>query len=234
MTSCAVTAAGARLSLPECGVSLTVPEGALVRGQEALVSLAVLTEDRARPRLAEGQTLLSGVVQVGPPGLLLNKPAVLSVRHCAVLGGPLSPDWRLSVWGSHDLPGEAPTWRELLAVGAETINSPAFVQLDATQMYLMWDQLSAVVLVGESACQAGGQGGQGAQGAQGAAKRIQLAVFAELRGPGVRVYALEDTSAALQVSTLSKQKNKQKRIKNYGIILGLKSEGTCHILSIRG
>lgn len=196
MTTCSATSAGARLSLPECGVSLTVPEGALARGQEALISLAVLTEDRARPRLAEGQTLLSGVVQVGPPGLVLNKSAVLSVRHCAAL----SSDWRLSVWGSHDLSadGDQASWRELLAVGAETINTPAFVQLDATQMYLMWDTLSAVVLVGESA------GGLSAgplsplTATQGAAKRIQVAVFAESRGNGVRVYALEDTSAALQ------------------------------------
>ncbi|KAE8737757.1 hypothetical protein FOCC_FOCC016776 [Frankliniella occidentalis] len=192
MTSCACTSAGARLSLPECGVSLTIPEGALARGQEALVSLAVLTEDRARPRLADGQTLLSGVVQVGPPGLVLNKPAVLSVRHCAALSA--ASDWRLSVWGSHDLPvgeGDQASWRELLAVGAETINTPAFVQLDATQMYLMWDQLSAVVLVGESVMSP-------LSGVQGAAKRIQVAVFAETRGSGVRVYALEDTSAALQ------------------------------------
>lgn len=188
MTTCAATHAGARLSLSECGVALTVAEGALARGQEALISLAVLTEDRARPRLADGQTLLSAVVQAGPPGLVLNKPAVLNVRHCA----SLASDWRLSVWGCQDAvassPGEQACWKELLAVGAETINTPAFVQLDATQMYLMWDQLSAVVLVGESASPQ-----------HGAAKRLQVAVFAETRGPGVRVYALEDTGAALQV-----------------------------------
>ena len=108
MTTTSVTPAGARLALPECGVSLTVPEGALARGQEALLSLAVLPEDRHRPRLSDGQTLLSGVVQVGPQGLVLNKPAVLSLRHCAIL----SQDWRLSVWASQDQPGDlAVCWK---------------------------------------------------------------------------------------------------------------------------
>jgi leucine-rich repeat transmembrane protein FLRT len=50
--SAAVTSAGARLSIPESGISFTVPEGALARGQREDVFVAVLREDRHRPKLS--------------------------------------------------------------------------------------------------------------------------------------------------------------------------------------
>ena len=81
-----------------------------------------------------------------------------------------------------------PVFQEVLAVGAETINTPAFVQLDSREMFLVSEQLSTVVLVGEPASGA-------------AAKRLLVAVFAETRAGSTgstRVYVLEDTGAALQ------------------------------------
>lgn len=42
---------GGRLSLPESGVQLTVPEGALPRGHKETIYIAVLRDDRHRPKL---------------------------------------------------------------------------------------------------------------------------------------------------------------------------------------
>lgn len=46
-----VTFAGTRLNLPECGTSLSIPEGALPKGVKEQIYLAVLREDRHRPKL---------------------------------------------------------------------------------------------------------------------------------------------------------------------------------------
>lgn len=46
-----VTFAGTRLSLLECGASLTIPEGALPKGIKEQVYLVVLRDDRHRPKL---------------------------------------------------------------------------------------------------------------------------------------------------------------------------------------
>ena len=47
-----VTSSGAVLCLPESGVSLTIPEGALASGQQEEVYLAVLNDAKDRPQLA--------------------------------------------------------------------------------------------------------------------------------------------------------------------------------------
>ena len=46
-----MTSSGGVLSLPECGVSLTVPEGALASGQQRQLYLAVLSDAKHRPQL---------------------------------------------------------------------------------------------------------------------------------------------------------------------------------------
>lgn len=51
ISSTTITHAGARLCLPDSGVSLTVPEGALPRGVKGQIYMAVLRDDRHRPKL---------------------------------------------------------------------------------------------------------------------------------------------------------------------------------------
>lgn len=46
-----MTTAGGRIALPESGVSLMIPEGAIPKGAKEHMYLAVLRDDRHRPKL---------------------------------------------------------------------------------------------------------------------------------------------------------------------------------------
>lgn len=53
--SLSVSSGGARLALPASGVALSVPEGALSRGRREQIYVAVVKDDRYRPRLGKGK-----------------------------------------------------------------------------------------------------------------------------------------------------------------------------------
>ncbi|KAJ4438767.1 hypothetical protein ANN_14718, partial [Periplaneta americana] len=201
IASATVTSAGARLSLPESGISLNVPEGALVRGQREDIFIAVLREDRHRPKLSDRQTQLSPVVICGPSNVTFKKPVIVNFHHCASLK---HGHWTVSVWSSDSQPEEHPVWQVLqftfnnfqkvVTLGEETINTPVFTQLDHGQVYLVTDLLTRFVLVGESA-------GNSTK----AVKALRLAVFApspilhpQSLDYNVRVYTLEDNMSALE------------------------------------
>ncbi|XP_076327853.1 netrin receptor UNC5C-like isoform X3 [Tachypleus tridentatus] len=183
-----VTKAGARISLPHSGITVTVPKGAIKKGAKEEVYVALLREDKDRPRLTEKQTVLSPVVQVGPPGVNLQKPLIISFQHCA----NLNPNkWNLSVFGDFsEGEGEDSVWREIVTLGQETINTPLYCQLDAQQCHLVTDDLARYTLVGESLPE------------QKAIKSLTLAAFSPVLHSSVdysiRLYCVENTKAALQ------------------------------------
>ncbi|XP_043202701.1 netrin receptor UNC5C-like isoform X2 [Amphibalanus amphitrite] len=179
-----VTSAGAVLSLPNAGVTLVIPEGAVPTGQAEEVYLAVASDAREKPQLNENQTLLSPVILVGPPGTQFLKPVVVGFHHCA----NLKTSWLTSVHVSESPADETPQWQRAVTLGQETINTPIYVQLDQAKAYVLTDCLQALALVGEP-CTAP------------AVKNLRLAAF----GPRVvsatescvRVYIMDDTRAAL-------------------------------------
>jgi leucine-rich repeat transmembrane protein FLRT len=88
--------------------------------------------------------------------------------------------------------------QKVVTLGEETINTPIFTQLDHGQVYLVTDQLTRFVLVGESA-----------GSCNKAVKILRLAVFApspilhpQSLDYNVRVYTLEDNMAALEVTAI--------------------------------
>ncbi|XP_035824121.1 netrin receptor UNC5B-b [Aplysia californica] len=177
---------GGRLFLPESGVLLTVPEGAIKKGHVEELYMAVCRDDKDRPRLTEHQTILSPVILVGPPSVQLLKPVILSFQHCANMrqGG-----WVLSIYKSESPIDEPPYWRRVVVLGHETINSPIYTQLDPNQCHVMTEFLNRYTLIGESV-----PGGR-------ALKIYRLAAFAPAMPPSVdysiRVYVVEDTIDAL-------------------------------------
>lgn len=54
--SLSVSSGGARLALPAAGVALSVAEGALSRGRREQIYVAVVKDDRYRPRLGKGNS----------------------------------------------------------------------------------------------------------------------------------------------------------------------------------
>ncbi|XP_076228711.1 netrin receptor UNC5C isoform X3 [Nomia melanderi] len=192
----AVNTRGALLVLPDAGISMSVPEGAVPKPLREELYLAVLNEDRFRPRLPDGITQLSAVVTCGPSSATFNKPVILQFEHCAMLH-PVT--WELSVWACDGLSVEdgmavasskdhqSITWNRVLTLGNETINTPLFTQLDHAEAFIVTEQLRGYVLAGQS-CEN-----------TMATKRLRLALFASQAGQCcVRVYAVEDTKAAMK------------------------------------
>lgn len=63
---------------------------------ERLNCLCVFARDIFRLPSEGSQTVLSPVVSCGPSGMLLNRPVVLTLPHCAQLDTP-TPDWTLTL-----------------------------------------------------------------------------------------------------------------------------------------
>ncbi|XP_054706499.1 netrin receptor UNC5C-like [Uloborus diversus] len=184
-----VTKTGGRITLPDTGISLTIPRGAVRKGNVSLY-LAVLRDDKDRPTLSDKETVLSPVIQCGPPDLNFVKPLILSLPHCASIETP--DKWRISIFSSETPSAEVetPEWKNLVTVGEETIITPVFCQVDPHHCHLMTEQLGRFAIVGESLS---GQKG---------VKSLALAAF----GPAfhsstdytIRVYCIENTKAAIQ------------------------------------
>ncbi|XP_044276436.1 netrin receptor UNC5B isoform X2 [Varanus komodoensis] len=173
---------GGRLTIPGTGVSLLVPHGAIPQGKFYEMYLMInKTENSLLP--SEGtQTVLSPVVTCGPTGLLLSRPVILTVPHCADVS---SPDWMLQL-KTHSHQGN---WEEVVTLDEETLNTPCYCQLEAKCCHILLEQLGTYVLVGESC-------------SRSAIKRLQLAIFAPTFCTSLeynlKVYCLEDTPDALK------------------------------------
>lgn len=181
-----VSATGARLSVPDSGVFLTIPPGALNIGHTVDVFLSVLHGGNQHPQLNGRDTLLSPIVACGPreASIKLKKPAILTLPHCASLR---HGNWSVSVLQNDELNGNS--WHKVVTLGQETINTPVYAQLDLNSCHVMTDHLACFALTGESA-----QTGH-------ATKSLRLAAFAQEGQPAadltVRVYCLPDTDDSL-------------------------------------
>ncbi|XP_026707560.1 netrin receptor UNC5B [Athene cunicularia] len=173
---------GGRLTIPGTGVSLLVPHGAIPQGKFYEMYL-VLNKAESVLLPSEGtQTVLSPAVTCGPTGLLLCRPVVLTIPHCADVG---SSDWIYQLkTQSHQ-----GNWEEVVTLDEETLNTPCYCQLEAKSCHILLDQLGTYVFVGESY-------------SRSAIKRLQLAIFAPTVCTSLeyslKVYCLEDTPDALK------------------------------------
>lgn len=174
------------------------------------------------------QTVLSPVVSCGPSGMLLNRPVVLTLPHCAQLDTP-TPDWTLTLktqthqgaWEvRRRLPGAAklqtvtppppppplPPSPPLCGAGADLHLFPQEVltvgeESLSSPCYLQLEEECCHVLMEQLGTY--GLVGQSCP-PQPACKRLQLALFAP-RAPclsldySLRIYCIHDTPHALKV-----------------------------------
>lgn len=185
-----VTSSGARITLPESNISLTVPEGAIGPGQTQDVFISVIHDTKSFPDLQPGQTLLSPVIICGPhqASKKLKKPVILSFPHSASLR---QGNWTISVAQATD--GDNLSWRNVVTLGQETINSPVYTQLDLNTCHIVADSLSSFALLGHSAPN------------PPAFKSLRIAAFAQEFPQGsdltVRLYCVQDTDHAVKFVT---------------------------------
>ncbi|XP_046752701.1 netrin receptor UNC5C-like isoform X1 [Diprion similis] len=200
-----VSTQGALLVVSEAGVSMSVPDASVCRGEKEDLYLAVLRDDKFRPNLPQNLTLLSGVITCGPNTVAFNKPVILQFEHCAELK---ANNWELSVWSATIDSEESsflstatsfsptglrsanlPKWTKVLTLGNESINTPLFTQLDHGEVFIVTEELRGYVLAGESSSIAPGV----------AVKRLRLVVYAAQNCDYIRCYAVEDTKATLKI-----------------------------------
>ena len=77
-TTCQVTYSGAEISLPETGITLTIPRRAILKGNSVKISLS-LSLDEDYPDLDEGHTLICPIVKCQPSGTHFVKPLTLTL-----------------------------------------------------------------------------------------------------------------------------------------------------------
>ncbi|XP_067092854.1 netrin receptor UNC5B isoform X4 [Osmerus mordax] len=185
-TSATLGHLGGRLTIPNTGVSLLIPPGTIPQGKFYEMYLIISKWEKTTLPSEGNQTVLSPIVSCGPSGMLLSRPVVLTLPHCAQLDTP-TPDWILTL----KTQTHQGAWEEVLTVGEETLSSPCYLQLEEESCHVLLEQLGTYGLVGQSAPP------------QSACKRLQLALFAP-RAPclsldySLRIYCIQDTPHALK------------------------------------
>ncbi|XP_048864124.1 netrin receptor UNC5B isoform X3 [Brienomyrus brachyistius] len=183
-TSATLGCLGGRLTIPNTGVSLLVPQGVIPQGKFYEMYLIINKWEKTTLPSEGSQTVLSPVVSCGPTGMLLSRPVVLTLPHSAQLD-PL--DWTLTL-KTQTHQGE---WEEVLTVGEESLSSPCYLQVEERSCHVLMEQLGTYSLVGQSTAP------------QPACKRLQLALFAP-QAPclsldySLRIYSIQDTPHALK------------------------------------
>jgi len=191
-----LTYTGARIMLQDSSVTVTVPEGSVEPGQVQDIFVSVKHDINSAPVLQPGQTLVSPIVVVGPTqaSQKFKKPVILSFPHCASLR---HGSWTVSLYQS-DSGDDSTSWRKVVTLGQETINTPIYTQLDLNVCHIITDTLGAFTLVGESAPSGNSY------------KLLRVAAFAQEYPQGsdltVRLYCVQDTDEAMKFVSETEKK----------------------------
>ncbi|XP_014872449.1 netrin receptor UNC5D-like [Poecilia latipinna] len=171
---------GGRLVVPNTGVSLLVPHGAVAENMSWEMCM-VINQGEASAQTLEGcEILLGPEVTYGPSGLDLFCPVAMTVAHCAEVD---AENWNIQLKRKT----QDDKWEEVMSVEEESTS--CYCLMDSSSCHLLLDQPGSYALVGEPLTQA-------------AVKRLKLAVFGSVEAGALnyslRVYCVDDTPHAFQ------------------------------------
>ncbi|XP_018524925.1 netrin receptor UNC5D isoform X1 [Lates calcarifer] len=171
---------GGRLVVPNTGVSLLVPHGAVAENMSWEMYM-VINQGEASVQTLEGcEILLGPEVMYGPPGLDLFCPVAMTIAHCAEVD---AENWNIQLKRKT----QDSKWEEVMSVEEESTS--CYCLMDSSSCHLLLDQPGSYALVGEPLTQA-------------AVKRLKLAVFGSMEASSMnyslRVYCVDDTPHAFQ------------------------------------
>ncbi|XP_035235885.1 netrin receptor UNC5D-like isoform X1 [Anguilla anguilla] len=171
---------GGRLVVPNTGVSLLVPHGAIAEDTSWEMYMIINQEENSAHTDEGCEILLGPEVTYGPPGLSLSCPVAMTIAHCAEVNGE---NWNIRLKRKrHDN-----KWEEVMSVEDETTS--CYCLMDSHSCHLLLDQPGSYALVGEPLTEV-------------AVKRLKLAAFGSMGASfmeySLRVYCVDDTPHAFQ------------------------------------
>ncbi|KAJ7399620.1 Netrin receptor UNC5D [Pitangus sulphuratus] len=170
---------GGRLVVPNTGVSLLIPHGAIPEESSWEIYLAITQKESSLQ--PEGSAVLLGPeVTCGPPEVSVSTPFALTIPHCA----EVNPEH----WNIHlKRRTQQGKWEEVMSVEEETTS--CYCLLDPYACHILLNSFGTYALIGEpiSDC---------------AARQLKVAVFGCLScnslDYNLRVYCMDNTPCAFQ------------------------------------
>ncbi|XP_050181983.1 netrin receptor UNC5D isoform X3 [Myiozetetes cayanensis] len=170
---------GGRLVVPNTGVSLLIPHGAIPEESSWEIYLAIAQKESSLQ--PEGSAVLLGPeVTCGPPEVSVSTPFALTIPHCA----EVNPEH----WNIHlKRRTQQGKWEEVMSVEEETTS--CYCLLDPYACHILLNSFGTYALIGEpiSDC---------------AARQLKVAVFGCLScnslDYNLRVYCMDNTPCAFQ------------------------------------
>ncbi|KAM4746697.1 netrin receptor UNC5D isoform 1-T1 [Anableps anableps] len=171
---------GGQLVVPNTGVSLLVPHGAVAENMSWEMYMVINQGEASAQTLEECEILLGPEVTYGPSGLDLFCPVAMTIAHCAEVN---AENWNIQLKRKT----QDCKWEEVMS--AEEESTSCYCLMDSSSCHLLLDQPGSYALVGEPLTQA-------------AVKRLKLAVFGSVESGSMsyslRVYCVDDTPHAFQ------------------------------------
>ncbi|KAI6206916.1 Netrin receptor UNC5 [Aphelenchoides besseyi] len=177
-----------RIELRRCGAAVSLSAKTFERS--TMVFLAVSDDLQDRPKLHPDETWLSSAVEFGKcesegADCALRRPVAITIEHFASTFP--KENWQFVLYADYGA-----GWTAAVQLGEETINVPAFVQVERTRFHILTDQFGRFLLAGRR------------KGKTDNFKRVQLRAYASLPIAAnssllnVRVYVVPDTTMAIE------------------------------------
>ncbi|XP_062933289.1 netrin receptor UNC5D isoform X2 [Cynocephalus volans] len=170
---------GGRLVMPNTGVSLLIPHGAIPEENSWEIYMSI---NQGEPSLQSdgSEVLLSPEVTCGPPDMIVTTPFALTIPHCADVS---SEHWNIHL-KKRTQQGK---WEEVMSVEDESTS--CYCLLDPFACHVLLDSFGTYALTGEPITEC-------------AVKQLKVAVFGCMScnslDYNLRVYCVDNTPCAFQ------------------------------------